>query len=87
MKYNNKPNDLKWIVSSAGKTKVIIAGGSKKNEKALLKEAYEITNAGASGYAIGRNVWQNKEPLKLTKALKKIIFEGGSVEEGLKLLK
>jgi len=87
MKYNNKPNDLKWVVKSAGKTKVLIAGGSKQNEKELLKEAYEVINAGASGFAIGRNIWQNKRPLKVTKALKKIVFEGKSVKESLKFLR
>ena len=28
MKYNHNPADLKWIVKSAGKTKVVIAGAA-----------------------------------------------------------
>jgi len=74
MKYNGKINDLKWIVKSAGKAKVIIAGGSKTSEKDLLKQTKEIMRAGAAGLAIGRNVWQRDNPLEITKKLKKIIW-------------
>ena len=36
--------------------------------------------------AIGRNIWQHKHPLKMTKALKKIIFENSPVKDALKVL-
>lgn len=75
MKYNGNPKDLKWAVKSAGKTKVVIAGGIKEDEKNLLKQSKEIIVSGAIGLAIGRNVWQSNNPLELTQKLKKIIFE------------
>lgn len=75
IQYNGNVNDLKWAVKSAGKTKVVIAGGVKKDEKLLLKQTKEIMNAGAIGLAIGRNIWQNKKPLKITNKIKKIIFK------------
>jgi DhnA family fructose-bisphosphate aldolase class Ia len=31
-------------------------------------------NTGCSGLAIGRNIWQSKNPLEITEKLKKIIF-------------
>jgi len=74
MKYNGNPKDLRWIIKSAGKVKVVIAGGSKTDEDSLLKEVKEVMDAGASGLAIGRNVWQSKQPLEITKKVKKIIF-------------
>ena len=74
MKYNGNKEDLKWIIKSAGKVKVVIAGGSKTNELDLLKQTKELMSAGASGLAIGRNIWQSDKPLELTKKLKKIIF-------------
>ena len=37
--------------------------------------------AGASGIAIGRNIWQHKNPLKITKALKSIIFNHKTPKE------
>ena len=67
--------ELAWAVKSAGKTKVVIAGGSKKGEQDLLKQTREIIQAGAIGFAIGRNIWQSKDPIKLTNKLKKIIWK------------
>lgn len=74
IKYNGKKKDLKWAVKSAGKSKIVIAGGIKKDEKLFLKQLKEITDAGAIGLAVGRNVWQNKEPLKITRKIKKVIW-------------
>jgi class I fructose-bisphosphate aldolase len=75
MKYNGNVNDLKWIMRSAGKTKILIAGGQKESEHALLKEVKELMSAGVFGFAIGRNVWQHNNPLEITKQIKKIIFK------------
>lgn len=86
IRYDENINDLRWIIKSAGKVKVLIAGGSKKSEKEVLQEAYDVVNNGAVGMAIGRNVWQYKEPLKMTKALKAIVFDGKKVKDGLKIL-
>lgn len=66
--------DLKWAVKSAGKTKVVVAGGSKTDEKTLLQNVKEIMRSGATGLAIGRNIWQADKPLELAKKIKKIIF-------------
>ncbi len=75
LKYNGNKNDLKWIVKSAGKTRVVIAGGMKKAEKDFLRDVEEIMDAGAAGLAIGRNIWQHPNPLELTKKIKEIIWK------------
>lgn len=75
MHYNGKIDDLKWAVKSAGKTKVVIAGGIKEDEKVLLKQVKDIIDSGGIGMAIGRNVWQSDKPLLLTKKIKKVIWE------------
>ena len=75
IKYGGKKNDLKWAVESAGRTKVVIAGGVKKGEKEFLKDVHDIMDSGAIGLAVGRNVWQAKDPLGLTKKIKKIIWK------------
>ncbi len=73
--YNGKTNDLKWAVKSAGKTKVVIAGGVKKNEKELIKQVKDIMDTGCIGLAIGRNIWQSKNPLEITKKIKNMIWK------------
>ncbi|MEK6933660.1 MAG: hypothetical protein AABW75_02170 [Nanoarchaeota archaeon] len=73
LKYNGKLKDLKWAVKSAGKTKVVVAGGIKTSEKEFLKDVREIIDSGAAGLAVGRNVWQHPRPLEITKKIRKII--------------
>jgi fructose-bisphosphate aldolase, class I len=72
--YDGNTSDLKWAVKSAGKAKVVVAGGVKEDEKILLKQVSEIIKSGAIGMAIGRNVWQAKKPVELTKKIKKAIW-------------
>lgn len=74
IKYNGNKDDLKWVVKNAGKVKVLIAGGIKKKEKELLDDVKDIMACGCSGLAIGRNVWQSKEPLGLVKKIRKVVF-------------
>jgi len=66
--------DLKWAAKSAGKARVVVAGGIKKGEKEFLKQVKEIMDAGCIGLAVGRNVWQDKNPLELTKKIRNIIW-------------
>ena len=67
--------DLKWAVKSAGRCRVIIAGGLKTIEKELLSQAKQAMSAGITGLAIGRNIWQSKHPLEITKKLKNVIWK------------
>jgi class I fructose-bisphosphate aldolase len=74
IKYNGNQSDLKWCVKSAGKTKVVISGGSKRNEKDFANEVKKIMKSGAAGIAVGRNVWQSKKPIEISKKINKIIL-------------
>lgn len=67
--------ELKWAVKTAGKTKVVIAGGMKADEKLVIEQTKTIMNAGCVGLAIGRNIWQSPHPLELTRKLKQIVFK------------
>jgi len=41
-------------------------------------------DAGGSGLAVGRNVWQHDRPLEMAAALRRVILDGQSVETALK---
>jgi len=75
IQYGGNIKDLKWAVKNAGKVKIAIAGGTKKNEKKFLTQIKEIMNAGCIGLAIGRNIWQSKNPLEITTKIKKVIWK------------
>ena len=87
VKYNGDAEGFKWLVKCAGKAKVVVAGGSKTEPSHLLKEVYEVMKAGATGIAIGRNVWQSENPLSVSKAIQSIIFGDKTPDQALKLLK
>jgi len=76
IQFSGTEKDLSWAVKAAGKTKVVVAGGSKENEKAFLKKVEEIMHSGCIGLAVGRNVWQSEKPLELTKKIKDVIWGG-----------
>lgn len=74
IQWEGTAKDLKWAAKSAGKAKVVVAGGIKKEEKEFLKQVKEIMDAGCIGLAVGRNVWQDKNPLELTNKIRNIIW-------------
>jgi class I fructose-bisphosphate aldolase len=86
MKYNFDLPGYKWVVKCAGRTKVLVAGGEKTTIQKLLEEASQAMQSGAAGMAIGRNVWQSDNPLGVTEALKKVIFDGLKPEKAIKFL-
>jgi len=38
-------------------------------------------DAGGTGLAVGRNAWQNANPMEMAKSLRKVIFEGVRVDK------
>ncbi|MEA3378115.1 MAG: aldolase, partial [Nanoarchaeota archaeon] len=86
-RYSGTINSFEWVIKSAGKVQVLVAGGSKKTSKNVLQEVFEVMQAGAKGMAIGRNIWQHEYPLKMTKAVKDIIFNNKTVQDAIKRLK
>lgn len=66
---------------------VLIAGGPKmEKEEDVLRTVKEMIEAGGAGIFFGRNIWQHRDPRAMTKALRKIIHEGASIEEASKEL-
>lgn len=64
---------------------VVIAGGPQMDtEKQLLQMVYDSLQAGGSGVAIGRNVFQSEDPVKLVSNISKIVHDGMTVEEVLR---
>lgn len=64
---------------------VVILGGAKKvPERELLQEIKDALEAGASGIAMGRNIWGNDDPVHYAAAIAKLIHENCSVDAALK---
>lgn len=74
VKYPGSLEALKRVVQASGKTKVVVSGGAKEEEETFLSMVKTVMEAGAIGMAVGRNVWQSKDPIGITEKLKEIIF-------------
>nr|MDO8133653.1 aldolase [Candidatus Njordarchaeum guaymaensis] len=84
IKYTGDVKSFQWAVKCAGKAKVFMSGGPRtETEKDFLKQAREVMDAGATGIAVGRNVWQASDPLHMANMLKAIVIENSGVEDAL----
>jgi class I fructose-bisphosphate aldolase len=63
--------------------KVVMSGGSKTSDEAFLSTVAEAMEAGASGLAVGRNVFQREHPEAILDGLEAVIFDEASVDEAL----
>ena len=85
--YTGDIDSFKYIVSSVH-IPVIIAGGPKMDTiPELLQMVYDSIQAGSAGVAFGRNVFQADDPIKLVKAIAKLVHDNYTVEEVLKEFK
>lgn len=75
MKYPGTTETLKKMVEAAGRTKVVVSGGLKEDEESFLHMAKQVMESGAIGLAVGRNIWQHKNPLEIAGKLKEIVFK------------
>ena len=66
---------------------VVIAGGPKMDsDEDIFKMVAGALKAGAAGVSIGRNAFQHEKPDKIVEALCKMVHEGASVEDAVKIL-
>lgn len=61
--------DMQWIVKAAGRTGVLVQGGKQRDNEMFLEDMKIAMRSGASGVAVGRNVWKNADPIGLSKSL------------------
>jgi DhnA family fructose-bisphosphate aldolase class Ia len=79
---------FKEAIMSAGRTKVVCAGGASENVELFLRTLHDqIHVSGAAGSATGRNIHQKslKEAIRMCNAIYAITVEGSSVEQALKI--
>jgi fructose-bisphosphate aldolase, class I len=63
------------VVRSANRTLLLVSGGERAGDEAMLDKARQSMEAGATGLIFGRNVWQRPrdESLRFAAALKEIL--------------
>lgn len=86
LRYHGDKQGFEWAVKAAGKTKVFAADTQHDSDHALLQHVHEVCQAGATGVALGKTIWQHQKPFSLTRALHAVIFKDKSPEEALQYL-
>jgi class I fructose-bisphosphate aldolase len=63
------------VVRSAGRTMLLVSGGGRAGDEAMLEKARLSMDAGATGLIFGRNVWQREhdESLRFIARLQEIL--------------
>ena len=84
--YTGDPESFRRVIDYS-LVPVLIAGGPKaRNDRDVLEMVRGAMDAGASGIAMGRKIWQSRDPAGMVSALAAIIRGGASVDEAAKLL-
>jgi class I fructose-bisphosphate aldolase len=67
---------IRHCVSSAGRSLVVLSGGSKVDDEKLYEQTRFVLEAGGSGVIYGRNVWQREwsEALEIIEQIKEIML-------------
>jgi len=75
IKYTGDSASFAWAVKSAAGVRVFMSGGPKApTDEDFIRQVKGVIEAGGTGLAVGRNVWQNADPLAMAEKLRKVIF-------------
>lgn len=85
--YTGDPDSFRQVVEGCP-VPVVIAGGPKtETDMEFLQMIEGAMQAGARGVAIGRNVFQHADPIKMTMAISDIVHKKKTAEETIRMLK
>lgn len=73
IKYSGSEESFRKAVEVAKPVRVFLSGGPKRDD--FLKTVEEVMRAGASGLAVGRNVWQSDDPYEIGRKIYQIVFK------------
>lgn len=65
---------------------VVLGGPARADDRGVLADVEAAMRAGASGVAIGRNLWDHPTPARMIAAVGLLVHGGGTVDEALREL-
>jgi fructose-bisphosphate aldolase/2-amino-3,7-dideoxy-D-threo-hept-6-ulosonate synthase len=69
------------LVEAANGIPMVLAGGSRLEDRELLSRMEEAMAAGAIGCSVGRNIFMHRSPEAITRALSRVIRERWTAEK------
>lgn len=81
--YTGNPESFAEVVEGAMVPVVILGGAKSDSIKDLFSDVYYSIQAGGSGIAIGRNIWQHDNTKAMIEAMSGIVHEGWTVDQAM----
>jgi fructose-bisphosphate aldolase / 2-amino-3,7-dideoxy-D-threo-hept-6-ulosonate synthase len=84
--YTGDPDSFRRVLDYS-LVPVVVAGGPRAgSDRAVLEMVRGAIDAGACGVAMGRKIWQSRDPARLAGAVMAVIRHGASVDDALEFL-
>lgn len=84
--YTGSPETFRMTLDNATLPVVVLGGERAADAREALTQIHQAMQAGASGVAVGRNIWGHDAPARMTAAIAAIVHGNASVDEALRLL-
>lgn len=84
--YPKSIDSFRNILSTCPVPCTVLGGPRTENVKDFLRSIKDAVDAGAAGATVGRNIWGNKNPAGMVRALRMIVHEHASVDMAVKEL-
>jgi len=84
--YTGDPESFREVTKGCP-VPVVVAGGSKTDDRATFELIEGAMQGGAAGISIGRNAFQHKSPSLFVRAAALIVHEGKTAEEALRVIR
>ena len=75
------PDSFAKLVEATSGIPVVLAGGSRLEDRELLVRMEQAVAAGAIGCSVGRNIFMHRSPERITRALSRVIRERWSADK------
>ena len=75
------PDEFARLVQATNGIPVVLAGGSRLEDRELLWRMEQAMSAGAIGCSVGRNIFMHRSPEAITRALSRVIRERWTAEK------
>jgi len=85
--YTGNPDTFKEVVKCCPVPIIVLSGPGAGDPAGLLRIVRDVMDVGAKGVIMGRNVWGHKDPAAMVKAISKMVHEGETAENALKIIK
>ncbi|HAK47154.1 MAG TPA: fructose-bisphosphate aldolase [Spirochaeta sp.] len=81
--YTGDPDSFAEVVEGCMVPVVVLGGAKTDSIKDVFSDVYYSIQAGGSGIAIGRNIWQHENTTSMVEAMCGIVHEGWSVDQAM----